>query len=199
MIFRFCDISRVCGQENFPSLSAPRWPSPAGRSGRPAFGRAGSARPRGRCRGRVGARAGPALHRHSAPGMRDSLGIAAWNGCQRGTTPAIDRNGSARAGANEKSRDVRSRGAAPLAEERSSTIAQIPGSRKKITSQFLKSIISIRCGIHAIARAAFPHSFVVDIDDKLGRESRPGAVDHELRTYADTSFAVFCRRTLTAS
>ena len=31
IIFRFCDISRVCGQENFPSISAPRWPSHAGR------------------------------------------------------------------------------------------------------------------------------------------------------------------------
>jgi hypothetical protein len=26
IIFRFCDISRVCGQENFPPISAPRWP-----------------------------------------------------------------------------------------------------------------------------------------------------------------------------
>ena len=26
IIFRFCDISRVCRQENFPSISAPRWP-----------------------------------------------------------------------------------------------------------------------------------------------------------------------------
>jgi hypothetical protein len=26
IIFRFCDISRVCGQVNFPSISAPHWP-----------------------------------------------------------------------------------------------------------------------------------------------------------------------------
>ena len=137
-IFRFCDISRVCGQENFPSIFAPRWPSRAGRSGQPASVEPEVARPRSRCRGRVRG-SGSVLRSIAVPLQECAIlsGIAAWNGRQRGTTRPSTAMGRRGPGRGEISRRAVT-GTAPLAEGTSYTDEHkswLTGSKIKLFSQ----------------------------------------------------------------
>ena len=115
------------------------------RAGRPSATRLRSSR---KWRVREGASLrlglGAALLRRPAPGVRDPFGIAARNDPEGVTTrrerdPAVDRNRSARVGAKREISRRAVTDAAPIAEERSSTIARILVSQKKIPSNFLKT------------------------------------------------------------